>query len=102
MIANKTSSTWRGLTPEHWARVGVIVQLAIMIRTLAEFYRLRHYYGAAEALVRYEPYIGGLLINALLCLVAVSLLFWQKPRMAAVTTAGTIIVLLIYKVAVIG
>ncbi|MFZ0706990.1 MAG: hypothetical protein WAM71_15385 [Candidatus Korobacteraceae bacterium] len=102
MIDNKTSSTWRGLTPEHWARVGVIVQLAILIRTLGEFYRLRHYYGAAEALARYEPYIGGLLINALLCLITVVLLFWRKPRVAALTAAATIIVLLIYKVVVIG
>jgi len=78
------------------------VQLAILIRTIAEFYRLRHYYGQAEALVRYEPYLGGLLIDALLCLLAVLLLFWRKPRAAAITCAATIIVLLAYKVVVIG
>lgn len=102
MITRQPNSTWRGLIPEHWARIGVIVQLAIMIRTLAEFYRLRHYYGAADALVRYEPYIGGLLINALLCLITVALLFWRKPRAAALTAAATILVLLIYKLVVIG
>ncbi len=80
----------------------MIVQLAILIRTLGEFYRLRHYYGAPEALVRYEPYIGGLLINALLCLVTASLLFWRKPRAAAITAAATIRILLAYKVVVIG
>ena len=80
----------------------MIVQLAILIRTIAEFYRLRHYYGATEALVRYEPYIGGLLINTVLCLITVVLLFWRKPRVAALTAAATIIVLLIYKVVVIG
>lgn len=80
----------------------MIVQLAILIRTLAEFYRLRHYYGAAEALIRYEPYVGGLLINAVLCLVTVILLFWRKPRVAALTAAATIIVLLIYKLVAIG
>ena len=102
MITRSPSSTWRGLTHEHWARIGVIVQLAILIRTLAEFYRLRHYYGSAEALIRYEPYIGGLLINAVLCLLAVALLFWRKPRASTIATAATILVLLIYKVAVIG
>ncbi len=73
-----------------------------MIRTVAEFYRLRHYYGSEQALLRYEPYIGGLLIDALLCLAAVGLLFWRKPRAAALTAAATIIVLLIYKVVAIG
>jgi hypothetical protein len=102
LITKTTSPTWRGLTHEHWARIGVIVQLAILIRTLGEFYRLRHYYGPAVALVRYEPYIGGLLINSLLCLATVILLFWRKPRAAAITAAATILVLLVYKLAVIG
>ncbi len=80
----------------------MVVQLVIMIRTIGEFYRLRHYYGTAAALVRYEPYIGGLLIDAVLCLVTVILLFWRKPRVAAITAATTVIVLLIYKLIVIG
>lgn len=102
MITRNPSSTWRKRTPEWWAKAGIIVQLAIMIRTIAEFYRLRHYYGAAESLVRYDPYLGGLLIDAVLCLVAVALLFWRKPGAAAVTCAITIFVLLAYKVVVIG
>ena len=80
----------------------MIVQLVILIRTIGEFYRLRHYYGTHAALVRYEPYIGGLLIDAVLCLIAVALLFWRKPRAAALTAAATILVLLIYKLVVIG
>ena len=102
MITHQPNSTWRGRTPEWWARAGIIVQLAILIRTIGEFYRMRHYYGAAEALVRYEPYLGGLLIDAVLCLLAVALLFWHKPRASAITAATTIIVLLIYKLGVIG
>lgn len=102
LITKPTSSSWRGLTHEQWARIGVVVQLVILIRTLAEFYRLRHYYGAAAALVRYEPYIGGLLINAVLCLITVALLFWRKPRAAAITAAMTIVILLAYKIFVIA
>lgn len=102
VITKTTPSTWRGLTLEHWARVGVVTQLAILIRTIGEFYRLRHYYGAAEALVRYEPYIGGLLIDAVLCLVSVGLLFWRKPRAAAFTAAATVLILLAYKLIAIG
>jgi len=102
LITNKTSSTWRGVSDEQWARIGVVVQLVILIRTIAEFYRLRHYYGAAEALARYEPYIGGLLIDAVLCLIAVALLFWKKPRASAITAAATILILLAYKLLVIG
>jgi len=78
------------------------VQLAILIRTIGEFYRLRHYYGAAEALARYEPYIGGLLIDAVLCLATVILLFWRRPRVAALTAAATILILLVYKLITIG
>jgi hypothetical protein len=102
LITKTTSSIWRGLTPEHWARIGVVVQLAILIRTIAEFYRMRYFYGAAEALVRYQPYIGGLLINAVLCLTTVALLFWRKPRAAALTAAATILILLAYKLLVIA
>jgi hypothetical protein len=102
LISKTTSPTWRGLTHESWARIGVILQLVILIRTLGEFYRLRYYYGSAAALLRYEPYIGGLLINALLCLIAVALLFWRKPRAAGLTAAATILILLIYKIAVIA
>jgi len=109
LITKPTSSSWRGISIEQWARIGIIVQLAIMIRTIAEFYRLRHYYGTAAALVRYEPYIGGLLIGAVLCLVALALLFcalallfWRKPRAAALTAAATVLILLTYKIAVIG
>ena len=102
LITNKTSSTWRGVSHEQWARIGVVVQLVVLIRTIAEFYRLRHYYGAAEALARYEPYIGGLLIDAVLCLIAVALLFWKKPRASAITAAATILILLAYKLLVIG
>ena len=102
MITRTTSSTWRGLTHEQWAQVGVIVQLVILIRTIGEFYRLRHYYGTAAALVRYEPYIGGLLIDGVLCLIAVALLFRKKPRASAITAAATIVILLVYKLLVIG
>ncbi len=102
MITRNSSSTWRNRTPEWWARAGILVQLVILLRTIAEFYRLRHYYGAAAALVRYEPYLGGLLIDAALCLVAVALLFWRKPRAAALTCAATILVLLAYKIIAIG
>ena len=82
--------------------MGVIVQLVILIRTLAEFYRLQRYYGSAAALARYQPYIGGLLINAVLCLITVGLLFWRKPRAAALTAAATILILLAYKILVIA
>lgn len=78
------------------------MQLAILIRTLGEFYRLRHYYGTLQAFVRYEPYIGGLLIDTVLCLATVIFLFWRKPRAAALIAAATIIVLLIYKIVAIG
>jgi hypothetical protein len=102
MITKNPSPTWRNRSPEWWARAGVIVQLVILIRTTGEYYRMRHYYGEADALIRYRPYLGGLLIDAVLCLVAVLLLFWNKPRAAAFTAAATIVVLLIYKVVVIG
>jgi hypothetical protein len=94
-------TTWRGRQPEWWAKAGIIVQLIILIRTISEFYRLRHYLGRAMALLRYEPYFGGLLIGAVLCLASVLLLFWRKPRASLITSAATIVVLLAYKIAVI-
>jgi hypothetical protein len=95
-------ATWCSRDAEWWARAGIVVQLVILIRTIAEFYRLRHYFGTAEALARYQPYLGGLLIDSLLCLLTVILLFLRKPRAAAVTCAATIFILLAYKLVAIG
>jgi hypothetical protein len=95
-------TSWRDRDVEWWAKAGIIMQLVILIRSIAEFYRLRHYFGSIEALARYQPYLGGLLIDAALCLLAAILLFWNKPRAAAVTCAATIFVLLAYKVVAIG
>ena len=95
-------AAWRtSREPEWWAKAGVILQLIILVRTAAEFYRLRYVYGPTAALAAYQPYVGGLLIDAVLCLIAVLLLFWGKPVAAAITAAITVAVLLAYKVVAI-
>lgn len=74
------------------------MQLFVLIRAIAEYYRLRYAYGPGAALIRYEPYIGGLLIDAVLCLAAVLLIFYRKYSAAVLVSAATVVVLLIYKI----
>ena len=94
---------WRiNREPDWWAKAGVIVLLIVLVRTAAEYYRLRHLYGSADALLRYEPYIGGLLTGALFCLVALVLLLWRRPLASVITSAIAVIVLLVYKAVMIG
>ena len=96
-------SSWRiRKDAEWWAKTGVAVQLIILVRTTAEFYRLRYEYGQATALARFEPYVGGLLIDSVLCLVSLLLLFWRKPVASAITSAITVLALVAYKIVAIG
>lgn len=87
---------------DGWAKLGIVAQLIVTVRVLAEYYRLRHAYGPPVALFMFQPYIFGMLINAVQCLASVILFFLQRYAASAIVSAITIALLIVYKVQVIG
>lgn len=40
------------------AQIGIGVLLLILVRSLSEYFRLKHSYGASTALIRFEPLLA--------------------------------------------
>ena len=87
---------------ERIAKVGIAVQFLALIRTLSEYFRLKHTYGPALSLAAIEPYITGSLIAAICTAIAVGLYFLARYRTAIFVSVATVLALLIYKISVFG
>jgi len=87
---------------ESWAKLGIIIELVILVRVLVEYFRLRHAYGPPVALFMFEPYILGMLIDGIQCLASVILFFLERYAASAIVSAVTVLLLIVYKVQVIG
>ena len=90
------------MTRERWAQLGITLQFLILVRTLAEIFRLHHAQGARFSASAAMPWIGGALIAACACWLGVTLYFFRRYRLAAWLALATVIGLLVYKVTVIG
>jgi hypothetical protein len=90
------------VTKERWAQLGITVEFLVVVRTLGEFFRLRHVQGANFSTGVAALYIGGALIAVCSCWTGVTLYFFRRYLPAAVITLATIPVLLLYKIAMIG
>lgn len=90
------------MTKERWAQVGITTEFLILVRTLGEFFRLRHAQGTNFSLAVAALYVGGALIAGCSCWVGVTLYFFKRYTPSAVITLGTVLVLLVYKISLIG
>jgi hypothetical protein len=90
------------MTRERWAQIGITIEFLIVVRTLGEFFRLRHVLGANFSTAVATPYIGGALIAACSCWAGVILYFFRRYTLSAWIAVATVVVLLVYKVALIG
>ena len=90
------------MTKERWAQIGITIEFLILVRTLGEFFRLKHIHGTTFSTAMAALYVGGALIAACSCWAGVALYFFRRYTAAACITVGTIPVLLVYKIAVIG
>ncbi|MFY9826468.1 MAG: hypothetical protein WAM82_34210 [Thermoanaerobaculia bacterium] len=73
-----------------------------LIRTLAEYYRLRYVRGTALALADVAPFITGGLIAALGAWAAVVAYFVGRYRVATGIVVAVVVAMLVYKAVVIG
>lgn len=83
------------------AQMGIGILLLILIRSLGEYFRLRHFYGQAIALVRFEPFIAGCLIAALCIGIAFVLYVAARYKSTIMVCAATVLGLFIYRIIVI-
>jgi len=90
------------MTGERWAQIGITVQFLIVVRTLGEFFRLRHVHGTSLSAAVPAQYIGGALIAACFCWAGVTSYFFRRYTLSACISLSAVIILLIYKIAVIG
>ncbi len=90
------------MTRERWAQTGITVQFLIIVRTLGEIFRLRHVEGANFSAAVAMPYVGGALIAVCFCWTSVTLYFFRRYTLSACIAPAAILVLLVYKMLVIG
>ncbi|MBI3476592.1 MAG: hypothetical protein HY010_12740 [Acidobacteria bacterium] len=90
------------MTKERWAQMGITIEFLIVVRTLGEFFRLRHVQGSDFSTAVAALYVGGTLIAACSCWAGVTLYFFRRYTLSAWITLVTVPVLLVYKIAVIG
>src|SRR5271165_2338306 len=60
------------VTRERWAQTGITIQFLIVVRTLGEFFRLRHVLGTNLSAAVTGPYVDGALIAACFCWASVT------------------------------
>jgi fucose permease len=90
------------LSPERLSQIGIGVLLLIVIRTLAEVFRLQYVDRDALTIAQVTPYVGSALATAIVLAAALVCYLWGYYRTVIGGAIATVVVLLIYKIAVIG
>jgi hypothetical protein len=90
------------VTKERWAQIGITIEFLIVVRTLAEFFRLRQVLGPNFSTAVATLYVGGALIATCSCWAGVAFYFFRRYVLSASITLATVPVLLVYKIALIG
>jgi hypothetical protein len=90
------------VTRERWAQIGITVQFLIVVRTLGEYFRLRHVLGTNFSAAVATPYVGGALIAVCFCWIGVTLYFFRRYTLSVWSAVTAVAILLMYKIAVIG
>ena len=90
------------VTRERWAQIGITIEFLVIVRTLGEFFRLRHIHGGDFPIALAALYVGGALIATCSCWLGVTCYFLRRYALSAWITLSTVPVLLVYKIATIG
>jgi len=90
------------VSKERWAQIGITTEFLIVVRTLGEFFRLRHVHGTNFSAAMAALYVGGALIAACSCWAGVTFYFLRRYTLSAWITLATVPVLLVYKISMIN
>lgn len=91
------ASSRRASSRERWAKLGIIVLFAALVRTIAEYFRLKAVGPGTPSPQVYEPYLVGALVTAVSAWIAVICFFFGRYRIAVGVAIGTVILLLVLK-----
>lgn len=89
------------ISGERVAQIGIGVQFLALIRTLGEYFRLKHFAGHPLTIAMVEPYITGALVASVCAAVSVTLYFFGKYKAAVVTSCAAVAILLALKLVLI-
>ncbi len=92
----------RGISPHGLSQIALGVLLLIIIRSLGEVFRLQYVEGAALTIAQVTPYVGGALFTTVVLAAALVCHAWGRFRIVIGGLIATVLILLVYKIAVIG
>ena len=78
--------------------MGITIEFLVIVRTLSEFFRLKHVHGTNFSAAMAALYVGGALIAACSCWTGVTFYFFRRYSLSAWITLATIPVLVVYKI----
>jgi hypothetical protein len=90
------------LPPERLSQIGIGILLLIIIRTLGEVFRLSYVNGDALAVAQLKPYVGSALFASIVLAAALICHAWGRYRIVVGLAIATVVLLLTYKIVVIG
>jgi len=90
------------ISAERLSQIGVGVLLLIIIRSLSEVFRLQYAHGDALTIAQVTPYVGSALFTAIVLAAALVCHALGRYRIVMGGVVATVLVLLVYKIVVIG
>ena len=84
-------------TARQVSEIAITVQFLALVRTAAEFFRLRHVQGSGFTIHAGAGYVAGTMIAAVGAWAATTAFFFGRYRTATVIVGATIALMLVYK-----
>ena len=84
-----------------WARIGIGIQFAALIRCLGEFFRLKYFVVEKFSIIHIEPFVIGALVTVILALVGILFYFAEKFWLTAITAAVNVVILFVLRFALL-
>jgi len=84
------------------AQICIGILLLVIVRSLGEFFRLRYLHGETLLVGQVTPYVAGALFAAIALALTLMAYFASFHRTSIAITVSTVVLLLVYKIAVVG
>jgi len=82
---------------QSWAKIGILIQFAALIRCLGEYFRLKYFAAEMLSILRIEPFLLGALLTAVLALVGILCYFGEKYQLTVIAVALNIVTLFVLR-----
>ena len=89
-------------SPHRLAQVGIGVLLLIIIRSLGEVFRLQQVQAEPVTIAQITPFVGSALVTAVVLAAALVCKAGGRDRIVIGGVIATVLLLLVYKIVVIG